>query len=132
VRPQRAAFHSNTGAQEKRKKDLSRDSARLSQLPDQVDRVLTTRVVGRRAGSKGGQRRSNHADHASFWQDARHGVPNAIAGERPGRFKDGCVRRTMRSALCPKQQIIARMLGSRTALAGWASRLGRASRAPDR
>jgi len=80
VRPQRAAFHCNTGAQEKRKKDLSRDSARLSQLPDQVDRVLTTRVVGRRAGSKGGQRRCNDADHASFWQDARHGIPNADGG----------------------------------------------------
>ena len=64
MRPQRAAFHCNTGAQEKRKKDLSRDSARLSQLPDQVDRVLTTRVVGGRAGCKGGQRRSNDADRA--------------------------------------------------------------------
>ena len=34
MRPQRAAFHCNTGAQDKRKKDLSRDSARLSQPPD--------------------------------------------------------------------------------------------------
>jgi hypothetical protein len=99
VRPQRAAFHCNTGAQEKRKKDPSRDSARLSQLPDQVDRVLTTRVVGRRAGSKGGQRRSNDADHASFWQDARHGIPNADGG-RTTRSR-GPARSPVRARLKP-------------------------------
>jgi hypothetical protein len=89
VHPQRAAFQCNTGAQEKRKKDLSRDLARLSQLPDQVDRVHTTRVVGRRAGSKGGKRRSNDAGHASFWQDARHGIPNADGG-RTTRSRGAC------------------------------------------